>query len=52
MAPPAPEEAMSLVAGPCKARPVSVAEGLLVVLGVVAGGSVVVYAVLWVANRL
>jgi hypothetical protein len=42
---------MFLRPGSCKAPPVNGSEGLLIVLGVVAGGSLVVYAIVKLTDR-
>ena len=44
-------KAMLLRPGPCKAPPVNGSEGLLIVLVVVAGGSLVVYAIVKLTDR-
>jgi hypothetical protein len=44
-------KAMVLRALPCKAPLVNGSEGLLIVLGVVAGGSLVVYAIVKLTDR-
>jgi len=42
---------MFVTARPCKAPVVNGSEGLLIVLGVVAGGSLIVYAIVKLTDR-
>ena len=42
---------MLLMQRPCKARAMNGGEGLLIVIGVVVGGSLVTYAIIRLSNR-